>query len=412
MQTFFDSGIVQNLFLTLNEAITNIVSIIQGVIATGVIENALSIVGAAIEGIITVIQGLVDSGLIQNALSVIGEILNSLGKIITDIANSEFIKTGIQLLSDTIGVISTALADVIKWLGDLNEKFQILDPLITTAVSAFLAFHSAIAISSVVTGLGTAFTKLTGILSTVKTAVSGLFSLITAHPFVAIGVAVAALVVLAIKHWDEIKKVVEAVWDKIKTTFENIGKAIADAWNTVKTKTEEVWNGLCTFIQDIIGKITGFFTGLVDGMFSIGENILKGLWKGISGAVGWVTDKIKGAVSGIVGGVKKFLGIHSPSTVFAGIGENTMLGLAKGVEDNISPVERAMSSVEDAMGNDFTKKISFASSGLGAYDFSSDETSEAKPMAINLSIGGKSFKAFVDDVSKVQDQKINLELAY
>lgn len=214
------------------------------------------------------------------------------------------------------------------------------------------------------------------------------------------------------EHWGEIKKVIENVWNKIKTTFENIGKAIADAWNTVKTKTEEVWNGLCTFIQGIIDNITGFFTGLVDGMFDIGKNILEGLWNGIKSAADWVTKKVKGVVDGIVGGIKGFLGIHSPSTVFAGIGENTMLGLAKGVEDNISPVERAMSRVEGAMGNDFTKKISFASSGLDAYDFSSDEISSSKPMAINLSIGGKNFKAFVESISNEQDKTIDLELAY
>lgn len=412
IQTFFDSGIVQTLFQTLSDAITNIITIIQGIIETGIIENALSIISTAIEGIITVIQGIIDSGLIENALTVIGDVLTTIGQVIADIANSEFLKTGIQVLSDIISGISTFLSEVVKWIGDLNEKFNLLEPIITAVVSAFLSFQTAMAISSIVTSVGSAFTKFTGILGTVKTAVSGLFSLIMAHPFVAIGVAVAALVVLVIKHWGEIKKVIENVWNKIKETFENIGKVIADAWNTVKTKTEEVWNGLCTFVQDIIGKITGFFTGLVDGMLSIGENILKGLWKGISGAVGWVTDKIKGAVSGIVGGVKKFLGIHSPSTVFAGIGENTMLGLAKGVEDNISPVERAMSRVEGAMGNDFTKKITFASSGLDAYDFSSDEASEAKPMAINLSIGGKSFKAFVESISNEQDKTIDLELAY
>lgn len=412
VQTFFDSGIMQTLFQTLSDAITNIITIIQGIIESGIIENALSIISTAIEGIITVIQGIIDSGLIENALTIIGDILTTIGQVITDIASSEFIQTGIQLLSDIISGISTALSEVVKWVGDLNDKFNLLEPIITAVVSAFLSFQTAMAISSVVTTLGSAFTKFTGILGTVKTAVSGLFTLIMAHPFIAIGAAVAALVVLVIKHWGEIKKVIENVWNKIKETFENIGKAIADAWNTVKTKTEEVWNGLCTFIQDIIGKITGFFTGLVDGMFNIGKNILEGLWNGIKSAADWVTKKVKGVVDGIVGGIKGFLGIHSPSTVFAGIGENTMLGLAKGVEDNISPVERAMNSVEDAMGNDFTKKISFASSGLDAYDFSSDEASEAKPMAINLSIGGKSFKAFVESISNEQDKTIDLELAY
>ena len=371
-------------------------------------ENMQTTISIAWQAIETIFQ----SGIVQTVLTAIGDIIASIVQAVSDIASSPFIQTGIQLLGDALNGMCTTLSDVVKWFTDLNDKFNILTPVITALIGGFVGLKAALAISSTVTTLASAFKNFKGTLGTVKTAVSGLFTLISAHPFVAIGVAVGALVALVITHWAEIKKVIENVWNKIKETFENIGKAIADAWNTVKTKTEEVWNGLCTFIKGIIDDITGFFTGLVDGMFDIGKNILEGLWKGIKSAADWVTKKVKGVVDGIVGGIKGFLGIHSPSTVFAGIGENTMLGLAMGVEKNISPVERAMRSVEDAMGNNFTKKITFASSNLGSYDFSGDKANEAKPMMLNLTLAGKNFKAFVDDVSKVQDQKINLELAY
>lgn len=400
---------------TIAESVFNIVCESLNNLAPGLgdgLKSAFESMQTAISTAWQGIEAIFQSGIVQTVLTAIGDIIASIVQAISDIASSPFVQTGIQLLGDALSGISTTLSELIRWFTDLNDKFNILTPVITALIGGFVGLKASLAISSIVTSVGSVFTKLSGVFGVVKTAASALFAVISAHPFVAIGVAVGALVALAITHWGEIKKVIEEVWNKIKTTFENIGKAIADAWNTVKTKTEEVWNGLCTFIKGIIDNITGFFTGLVDGMFNIGKNILEGLWKGIKSAADWVTKKVKGVVDGIVGGVKGFLGIHSPSTVFAGIGENTMLGLAKGVEDNISPVERAMRSVENAMGNDFTKKISFASSGLDAYDFSSDELNAAKPMAINLSIGGKSFKAFVESISNEQDKTIDLELAY
>lgn len=67
---------------------------------------------------------------------------------------------------------------------------------------------------------------------------------------------------------------------------------------------------------------------------------MNGLKNGIANAwssfIGWLNDK----VGGIVNGVKAMLGIHSPSTVFAGIGENMALGLAAGWDDQYSGIKR------------------------------------------------------------------------
>ena len=46
---------------------------------------------------------------------------------------------------------------------------------------------------------------------------------------------------------------------------------------------------------------------------------------------GWIYDKVTGFFSGIVDGVKDFLGIHSPSTVFADMGKNMALKVRTGL---------------------------------------------------------------------------------
>ena len=64
----------------------------------------------------------------------------------------------------------------------------------------------------------------------------------------------------------------------------------------------------------------------------------------------------------IVDGAKNALGIHSPSTVFAGIGENMALGLGEGWDDEYGRISKNIKS-----GLDFgTASVDFSSSGIGS----------------------------------------------
>ena len=67
--------------------------------------------------------------------------------------------------------------------------------------------------------------------------------------------------------------------------------------------------------------ITGIGKAAI-AIVEIGRNIVRGLWDGIASMVTWIKDKISNFVGGIVSGVKGLLGIKSPSTVFAGIGDD------------------------------------------------------------------------------------------
>lgn len=147
--------------------------------------------------------------------------------------------------------------------------------------------------------------------------------------------------------WDVVSGVWEAatgffggIWDNIKGTAskaaDSIGGSLKKAWEAVKG----VWNGAVSFFSGIAGNIINTFTSLPSKFLSVGGDIVNGLKNGIANAwssfIGWLNDK----VGGIVNGVKAMLGIHSPSTVFAGIGENMALGLAAGWEDQYSSIKK------------------------------------------------------------------------
>lgn len=98
-----------------------------------------------------------------------------------------------------------------------------------------------------------------------------------------------------------------------------------------------------------VAELVGVWDGSMDEWGHIGENIVQGLLDGILGLWDGLVSTVKGAVSGLVGTVKKVLGIHSPSTVFAEIGENIDAGLAQGIENGMPQVEQAAEALADSV---------------------------------------------------------------
>lgn len=132
------------------------------------------------------------------------------------------------------------------------------------------------------------------------------------------------------------------IWSSIssagKTAAEAVGNALKRAWDAVKS----AWDGAVDFFSGIYKGIVGAFDGILDRFLGIGGNIVKGLRDGVAGAWGGFMDWLNGKIGGIVNGVKAMLGIHSPSTVFAGIGENMALGLAEGWDGQYGSIKRSI----------------------------------------------------------------------
>ena len=141
--------------------------------------------------------------------------------------------------------------------------------------------------------------------------------------------------------------------------------------------------GLIEAIPQLVGKIPEIITAIIEGFASgasrildIGKNIVEGVWQGIKNAAKWLKDKVFGFFDDIVGGVKDFLGISSPSKVFAGIGGFMAEGLGEGFDDQFKSVKK---DIENSMsfdaGNitaDANISKNYASSSYGAASVSSD----------------------------------------
>ena len=97
---------------------------------------------------------------------------------------------------------------------------------------------------------------------------------------------------------------------------------------------------LVSNLPQIINAIVNGIGDLMGSIIDIGKNIVHGVWQGISNAADWLWGKVKGFFSGIVDSVLGFLGIRSPSRVFAGIGENMAAGLGVGWDDQFGAIQK------------------------------------------------------------------------
>lgn len=124
-------------------------------------------------------------------------------------------------------------------------------------------------------------------------------------------------------------------------------------------------------IPQIIAAIVAGFASYMSQIKDIGKNILMGVWEGIQSMANWFQNKVSGFFSGIVNGVKGLLGIHSPSKVFASIGGFMAEGLGEGWADEYSSVKKQIEN-----GLDFgTTSIGFGTSGMASAYSESGKTS-------------------------------------
>lgn len=108
-------------------------------------------------------------------------------------------------------------------------------------------------------------------------------------------------------------------------------------------------SGLANNLPQIVRSVLGMMATIVKTFISslpdivnVGKQIVKGLWEGIKAMGSWIKEKVGNFFSGIVSGVKSKLGIHSPSRVFAGIGENMALGLGEGWDNEYDNIKRGI----------------------------------------------------------------------
>ena len=172
--------------------------------------------------------------------------------------------------------------------------------------------------------------------------------------------------------------------------------------NHAKTKASEAWNGLTSAFSGVANwagerwnDIVNAFSGAWQAFNDIGRNI----WNGLKAGIGNIAKGMGDIFSGAVDGVKKFLGIHSPSRLFMGIGDYMSQGMNIGFESNLGSMVKSASELS----KEIDRKLDFGHSFGSDFDFDIKhsvinepaEKMQKLPLIINID-GEEYFNGMVD----------------
>ena len=96
---------------------------------------------------------------------------------------------------------------------------------------------------------------------------------------------------------------------------------------------------------------------LGEAMGNLAGAMIEGLVGGITAGIKSVVDSVKNLGKKVVDGLKSFLGIHSPSKVFADIGMNIIQGLINGIGNMLSNATKAIVNVVTSLISAITNKM-------------------------------------------------------
>lgn len=196
----------------------------------------------------------------------------------------------------------------------------------------------------------------------------------------------------------------------VPAAFQLIGGIVKGLWDNKGLVVDAIVK-VCKAILDGFRNFFGIhspstvFAGL-------GKNLLEGLWNGIKNMKDWLIRKIKSLGSAVTEAMKSVLGIHSPSTVFRDqIGKNMALGVGVGFETTMRDVAKRMTDsipmdVDiNATGN-FTARRAQAAviGGNKVYNFN---------VTINAADGGGDVRALASRIAEeIYDEMRRKERAY
>ena len=216
---------------------------------------------------------------------------------------------------------------------------------------------------------------------------------------------------------DCVLQLIDVIVDKL---IDNLPKLIEGGVRLIIALAGGLIKAIPQLVKNIPAIIAAIVKGLAAGtsqILEVGKNIVRGIWKGISAMGGWIREKVTGFFNGIVDGVKGILGIHSPSKVFAGIGENMALGLGEGWNGEFDAVKKSVNGDMDFVGS-YTPSVATAKANTASSTAAQNNTDALLTAILNkldgmgVYLDGTTLTGYIDSsLGRKTEQNKRLALA-
>lgn len=261
----------------------------------------------------------------------------------------ESLKSNTDSLNDAFsGSVSKSQAAKNQFHNLTIELGEQLLPAVNAVLSVFAGFFAFLQehrlvfdlLVSVVIGLTTALVALK--VATIAQAIANSTLWVSLAPILPIILAVSAAIAAGYFVWQNWTAIV----DGAKISFEWFANLLLEFSPTLQAIVFLFQNfgEVVDYVRNAFSSISEVMAVFALALVEVGKQLVQGLIDGIKGAATGAVDAIVGVGSDMVEGLQDFLGIHSPSTVGAEIGENFTDGIALGIENGTGAVEAAAES--------------------------------------------------------------------
>lgn len=233
------------------------------------IQENLDITGTTAREASTTFTGSFES-MKAAAQNVLGKL--SLGEDIQPALQALMETTSTFLFGNLIPMIGNILKQIPNLiLGGIKGVFSgifgeglgsIMGGIVTALGSAFLAFKAFSAVSGLLSGIP-------AVLTTIKTAVTGLFTAMSANP---IGIAIAAIAALTagLVYFFTQTEMGRQIWQGFMDWFSGVWQSVApvltEVWNGIVETATTVWNNMMAVVGPIIQAVVDFIKSVWDGI--------------------------------------------------------------------------------------------------------------------------------------------------
>lgn len=350
---FTDSVVIagNNLIPRIQELLPRIVEATTSLIGT-VSEQLPAILGTVlpslVEGATNLVTGLMAA--LPSVLSVLADVaptvINTLVPALIELL-PQITQTGIDVIvslaqgiADALPQLIPAATDAIIEIVEVLTSPENLGNLIDAALAIILAL---------VDGLVDATPKL---IAAVPDVIANLVTAIIANMPKILEAGVEITMALADGLIKAIPELVAAIPNLILGIVQGIIDNLPEIIMAGPKIIAALATGLIEAIPDIVMVIPQLIRSIVDTFLSfdwgsIGKNIVDGIKNGFVNMWNSFKQTVENVFTGLVDGVKSFLGIASPSKVFAGIGGYMAEGLGQGFDKEFSNVKRGIQSQLD-----------------------------------------------------------------
>ena len=350
------TGIVDALPVVVPRVLTGITNLI-GKIIQFIATSGPSILAGAVQALTGLIEAVavVLPPLVSELVGMLPELTGALLSMLPTL-----LAAAVTMFLALVQAIPVILPDLLQAVLDMippiiGALVGMIPQIASAGIQLFMSLILAVAtvvpslIEAVTTLLPTILTTITGMLPSLLQSGIDLFTQLVESLPIVLPNLITALVTMGPRITAAIISMTPQVMTAAVTLFVELVKAVPKMWPQLR-------QALIESGPEIRSALASLGPTLADA----GRDLIGGVVRGISSSAGRIADTLLSAARDAVGRFTSFLGIRSPSRLFAGFGVNVIEGLAGGLQ-KVAPVTRAMAALSGVVGDGFDPRLDASS---------------------------------------------------